>query len=402
MEDFVFSYHKKLTEHFEDQKKTWDWFASAQIKEQQRVDYKNRLLKNTYRLNEDSETNIYNLVNTAKQKLGIPHPITVYQELDAIAPNASISFDGKDIHIVLTGSIINRLDSKELLSVIAHELSHIVFYEKHDGKFEVTDRIINAIANDPRSEDVMVETGRLYRLYTELFCDQGALKVVEDANIVIQALVKVATGLHSVSAENYLKQAYEILEQENVGSNEQTHPKTFTRAVALDKWKDNKKEEEITKLIDNQWNLSKLDLFKQQQLNTFTRQFLQLITKPKWLQSERIFSLCRQYFPNFGYDNSVFIDEKMREQVALYDDSIKEYLSYILLDICFADSSLENAPIAHSLQIAEDLEFPKIFKQISKKETKLTVKELNKLIKKGTDEYTELSESENEAILKDE
>ena len=44
-------YHRKLKYYFtSEEKKTWDWFASVQIQQEQLQSFQSNLLKNTYRL----------------------------------------------------------------------------------------------------------------------------------------------------------------------------------------------------------------------------------------------------------------------------------------------------------------------------------------------------------------
>jgi hypothetical protein len=402
MTNFSFDYHLKLTEYFKKQEKTWKWFANSKVQDQQRAEYKKQLLKNSYRLSEDSEPAIYALVAKAQEALNITKNVTIYQELDSLETNARVSYDGNEINVLLSGSLMKNLSEDELLSVLGHELSHIVFYQTQNGDFEITSRIIQSIANDSRSDNTMVETARLFSLYTELFCDRGAMHVVKDRDTVIQALVKVSTGLESVSASNYLKQAHEICKEDNFGSSGQTHPETFLRAIALEYWEEKKVSKEIDKLIDSRWGVSTLDIFKQQEVNVLTEKLLQIITKPKWMRTELIFSHCRQYFPHFAYKDDVFIHQTLKDIVSSSDDTIREYFSYILMDFSLIDSSLEAAPTGHALQIAEELGIHKTLKQLLKKELKLTTKAMDAMLQKAVKEVSSLSESEEESILNEE
>lgn len=402
MQNLSLQYHTALVDYFKKQDKTWKWFADSKVQNQQRSEYQKLLLKNTYRLSDDSESEIYDLVLEAKNALNITKNVTVYQELDTIETNARVSYDGDEVHMVLSGNLIKSLSSKELLSVIGHELSHILFYESQNGDFEVTSRIIHSIANDSRSDDTMVETARLYRLYTELFCDRGAFLVVKDIDTVISALVKVSTGLDKVSASNYLKQAHEICKEDNFGSSGQTHPETFLRAIALEMWSKNNNNEGIEHLIDRRWGINSLDVYKQKKLHEITQNVLHIITKPKWMRTDMVYAHCRQYFPHFSYQDDKFLDEDIKTHISECDDTIREYICYVLLDFALLDSQLETAPVGHAMLIAEELEIQKTLKQLLKKELKLTAKALDAKLLKAAKEVSEMSESEEESILNDE
>lgn len=402
MQNFSFQYHTDLVKYFKKQDKTWKWFSDSKVQDEQRAEYKKQLLKNSYRLSEDSEPVIYTLVSKAKEALNISKNITIYQELDSLDTNARVSYDGNEINILLSGSLIKNLSEDELLAVLGHELSHIVFYQTQNGDFEITSRIIHSIANDERSESTMIETARLYSLYTELYCDRGALHVVKNRDTVIQALVKVSTGLEKVSASNYLKQAHEICKEDNFGSSGQTHPETFLRAIALELWDENKEPKEIDAFINSRWGVSSLDIFKQNDLNALTQKFLSIVTKPKWMRTEQVQSHCRQYFPHFSYNDEVRIDADLKDVITKADDTIREYFCYILLDFALVDSSLESAPLGHSLLISEEIGIQKTLKQLLKKELKLTVKSMDALLQKAAKEVSELAESEEESILTEE
>lgn len=401
MEQQAFFYHKNLTEYFKNQIKTWNWFKDAKVQAEQLKKQRTELLKKTYRLTPESEPKLYELVEQAKQKLGIDKKVTLYQELDSVYVNARVSFYEDEIDIVFSGDILKRLHEQELLSVIAHELSHILFFQMQSGEFEVTNRIVHSIANDVNSPQTMIETARLYRLYIELFCDRGSYVVTENIDTVIEALVKVSSGLENVSAKDYLKQAHEIFKEDMGGTSQITHPESFIRARALEIFKNEEPEELINDIIDARWGMEKLDVFKQQLLNEHSLEFLQLICKPNWMRTDSIFTLARQYFPDFNYSNSIVIDEDMVELFDQVDDSIREYFSYILLDFSTADSSLEDLPLGHAFQIAEQFSFHKTFRQLLKNELKLTVKKLDAKIKKAVVAVSEMSENEQESITED-
>src|SRR5688500_14336910 len=286
----VLPYHTKVKEYFYNQTKTWQFFASTQTKEDQLVRFKTELLKNSYKFDPATDKDIYDKIHLAKEKLGLEQlPVTVYQAQYTDELNASIVYLKGEAHIVFTGKIIQLLSEDELLSVLAHELTHVKLYSTLNGEMEIADRIITSIANNYNSDAAYYETARLFRLYTEIFCDRGALMVLGNTAPVITSLVKLSTGLDAVSAESYIKQADEILSSKGFVSqaNAVSHPENFIRAKAIDLWsrKGEEAEEEIVNMIEGVTELNQLDIFKQKALAKLTRRFLQLYLKPKWFQT---------------------------------------------------------------------------------------------------------------------
>ncbi|MCW3110939.1 MAG: peptidase Ste24p [Segetibacter sp.] len=396
-------YHIKVKEHFYEQTKTWQFFAAAKTKDDQLVQFKTELLKNTYKFDPTSDTAIYEKVNIVKRKLDMEQlPVTVYQAQYTDELNASIVYLNNEAHIVFSGKIIQLLNDEELLAVLAHELTHIKLYSMLNGEMEIADRIITSIANNYHSEASYYETARLFRLYTEIFCDRGALSVVGNTAPVITSLVKLATGLDNVNAESYVKQADEIFAVDATSSqaNAISHPENFIRAKAIDLWskKNTEAEEEIIKMIEGVVQLDQLDIFKQKELAKLTKEFLQLYLKPKWFQTSMVIGLAKQYFSDFSWKEDVLLSEKMIEDISTAHSSVKDYLGYILLDFCLLDPTLEDIPVGWSFQFAEDVQLKEVFDQIIKKELKFSDKKLQQHKAKMLAAYYEVKENEAEQI----
>ena len=395
-------YHKKVKEYFKLQPKTWDYFAVAKNKEEQLQQFKTELLKNTYKFDVTADAFIYDKINIAKEKLGLQSlPVTVYQAQYTDELNASIVYLDGEAHIVFSGPVTKLLDDEELLAVLAHELTHVKLYSMLEGDLEVADRIITAIANNHNSEASYYETARLFKLYTEIFCDRGAYNVIEKIAPVITSLVKASTGLDKVNAESYLKQAHEIFAAEDsLKTTGISHPENFIRAKAIQLWHEKKEaaEDEIIKMIEGISDIDQLDIFRQQELAALTKQFLQLFLKPKWFQSTMVISQAKQYFTDFLLDEKATLTEKLIATLTNAHSSAKDYLGYVLLDFALVDSTLEEIPSGWAFQFAEDVQLKEVYDAIIKKELKFSDKKLQQHKQKMLAAYYEVKENEGEQI----
>jgi len=395
-------YHHKVKDYFIQQTKTWDYFSIAENKKEQLQQFKIELLKNSYKFDPATESSIYDKVNVAKQKLGLELlPVTVYQAQYTEELNASIVYLENEAHIVFSGPLSKLLNDEEMQAVIAHELSHVRLYSIQNGTLEVADRIITAIANNYNSEASYYETARLFRLYTEIFCDRGAYTVMGNIEPVISSLVKISTGLEKINVESYLKQADEIFSADsNLKTSGISHPENFIRAKAIQLWHEKKEDAEdaITKMIEGSSDIDQLDIFRQAALAKLTRQVLQLFLKPKWFQTTMVMSQAKQYFPDFMMDENAVLQENLIETISAANVSVKDYLGYLLLDFVLVDSLLEEIPAGWAFQFAEDLQLKDNYDSIIKKEMKYSDKKLSQHKKQVLSSYYEMKENESEQI----
>lgn len=393
-----FPFQIQLRDFFKKQSKTWNWFATPTVMHEQAEAFKTDLLKNVYRIDAAAEPQIYEVLNKAKEKLGIIIPVTIYQSQAYDGNNASIVFFDNEAHIILSGGILKLLTNDELLALLAHELSHILLYNTENREFEITNNIINAIANDNQSELFYHETARLYQLYTELYCDLGALKVCEDLHTVIGTLVKLHTGLDKVSAESYLKQADEILERTEKGAKGETHPEIFIRAKSLQMFQNEPATyyEKIGKLVIGKNNLQQLNLFSKTEIYNFTKQLVDIVLKPKWTQSEYCIALYRQYFTDFKANSSVMITQELKESIDNSEENLKDYFAYVMLDFALCDADLKEPFLGLILDLGEQLNLANNLKNCIKKELKLTDKQFKDNSLKYAAELNQILESEQE------
>lgn len=386
----ILDYHQITTRYFQKQSSVWQFFANHKHKEEQLKEFKTDLLKNSYKFDESSDDNLlYKKVIQAKEKLNLNIPVVLYQAQHVDEINASIVYLNGEAHIVFSGKLIQLLTDEEMLAIIGHELSHVQLYTQLNGEIEVADRIITAIGNHVASTSAHYETARLFKLYTEIFCDRGAYIVTGNYAPIISSLVKISTGLQSVNADSYIKQAEEIFAADAATKTSGiSHPENFIRARAIWLWhtKGHEAESEIKQMIEGNTNIEELDLFKQQQISTITEQLIKLLLQPHWMQTPQTIALGKQYFGNIQFDE---LSDKtnLSSQIENLHNNLQDYLAYILYDFTTTDKTLEDVPLGYSFFLADELKLDKNFASTVKKEKKLTDKKVTVLKKQTLAEF---------------
>jgi hypothetical protein len=193
------------------------------------------LLKSTYRLTRADQPALYASADIAIEKLGLDLPVTIYQRQGGVeTANAALVFLPDEAAVMLMGNIGELLNEAEMLALLGHEIAHHRLYTMEGGQYFTSARLLGWCLDQPGCDASFAETDRLFQLHTEIFADLGALYVTGDRDAVIASLIKVTTGLKSVSPSSYLEQAEEILEKHKQGSEGLSHPELFIRAKALD------------------------------------------------------------------------------------------------------------------------------------------------------------------------
>ena len=229
-------YHDEVVALLRQQEpEAWAWASSAAARSDRAQEVRTFLLQHTYRLDADAHPQLHACCAAAAARLGVIAPITIYQGSEQHA-NAALLYLPGEAHIVFNGSLLERLVGAELEAVCGHELAHHLLYERDDGAWFTASRLLGMAQDDPRSDASLRETARLFALYTEAFADRGGAVACGALEPAVAALVKSQTGLATVSAASYLRQADEICAALAARSDAVSHPEVFVRARALRLW----------------------------------------------------------------------------------------------------------------------------------------------------------------------
>src|SRR4051812_1782667 len=322
-------YHLQIRDYLQTQEQElWNWFSSAQAQADYTEALRIDLLKSTYRLDAENHSDLYRSATEAQQALGLQIPLTIYQAQQSRDLNAALYYVPGEGHLLLSGPLLSLLTVEEMKGLIGHELAHYVLWQQQDGDFLIVDRVLQAIACDPRAEPSHVQSARWFRLYTEIFADRGSYLVTKNVEAVVSGLVKTLTGLQQVSAANYLKQAEEIFRssKSKIKTAEFSHPEAFIRARALAAWASGAVDApvQISEMIEGAASLDELDLLSQARFSELTRTLLEQLLRPRWFQTNAVLGHAKLFFDDFAPARSA--DESFVNDLKFDDPKLRDYL----------------------------------------------------------------------------
>jgi hypothetical protein len=379
-------YQRALRDHLKSEEaQLWNWFSSHRFRAQHADKVRLELLKSTYRIERETQPELYAATETLAARFQISAPITIYQAHSGGELNAALAFVPGEVHIILHGAVLKMLTPVELAAMLAHELSHFVLWDQWDGEFMVASEVVRALANDSAADESHTRTARLVGLYTEIFADRGALLATGDVAATVSALVKLHTGLSEVSAASYLRQAEEVISH-NPGATEQlTHPEPYIRARALKLWDrdETAAHAEIARMIEGTPALDALDLLGRQNVAQSTRRLIGHLLAPKWLHTDPLLAHARLFFEDFVPGEGGPADRTAAERLAgtieQADDALRDYFCYVLLDFAAVERGLEDLPLSAAIVVARQIGVGPRFSEIAAKELGLGKKRLAKI-----------------------
>lgn len=413
------AYHQETLEYLKaHEPELWRWFSSTACQDEYAKNARLDLLKSCYRFERSGAEDLYALCDEVSVSLGVSAPVTLYQSQGAGAMNMALAYVPNQAHIVFEGAVRTTLTRDELRSALAHELTHFSCWQEADGELLIADQMLSAMAVHPAAQPSHIESARLFRLYTEIQADRGALSACGNQLTAISALIKIETGLSEVDPESYLRQSAEVFGQSEVKAEELTHPESYIRAWALKRWADDGSgaETEIRRIIEGRLDTDRLSLTGQQRLTAITRRLLRQFFDLRWLRTEVLLAHARLFFTDFDPDAPSVDDPRAAsvrrsdlervpsvrvadlevgrgddEPRALADElqdtaeSVQRYLCYVLLDLATVDRQLEDAPLAAALRLAEEAGLAERFMTLAGEELGLSKRAAARLRKEGTD-----------------
>lgn len=396
----------------------WSWFSTETDREKQAEAVRLDLLRTTYRIDRESQSKLYETADAVAATLGIDAPLTIYQAQQSPDLNASLKFVPGEIHVVLHGPLLETLDNGELKALLGHELSHYLLWTRWDSEILIAHDILLGMLNDPRGDEVHLETYRRLQLFTEVFCDRGGLLACGDLATAVRVEVKMQTGLKEVDADSYLHQAEEAASKNGDGTAGTfvtegfSHPEAFLRVRAIQLWNsatsgENSEgvstvEQTIRRMIEGPLSLEQIDLPGQRHLTAVTRQLIIEILDPVWMKTELALSHARLFFPDIerapatsqGDDGASSFE--IATIISEGDETLGRYFSSILLDFVTADRDIQEAALAWATQKADAWNIAEAFAEVATKELKLRKKQFQQ-IRSGADSLIKQAETSHSA-----
>ncbi len=139
----------------------------------------------------DSSPDLYRLAEQAAAALHLDVPISLYQTRHREGLGLSICGGRELARLVLQGEPREHLSDSECLAVFGHQLSYLLLWNIQDGDFLVAAKVLNALSEASPSHAVWQASHRSFQLFSQVYCDRGALQVCPQMDAVVSGLQKM-------------------------------------------------------------------------------------------------------------------------------------------------------------------------------------------------------------------
>lgn len=365
------AYHRLVVDYLrQEEPEIWAWGCSQHTRDEQVAEVRSYLLRETYRLDASAHPEINADAAAALAMLEIDAPVSLYQAADGTM-NAALCYLPGEIHLMFHGPVLEKLSREERIALLGHELAHYRLWSIENGAYYAASTIFDHALAYPGAAPSHIETARVFRLYTELYADRGAAVVAGAPGPAISTLVKTMTGLTTIDAAAYLRQAAEA-EKDARASQGETHPEIFLRAQALDKWWRGESDLEpwIEKRVRGPLSVAALDVERQREATAITRGFLTRLATDPAADAESAGNLIRRYFPDWA-SGEASVEDAMLNPERL-DGSFRDYLVSLSLDLAMADPDGRDALLTAGARLAAVYDGADAFKAALKRDLKFT------------------------------
>ncbi|MEO5866238.1 MAG: M48 family metalloprotease [Sphingomonas sp.] len=373
------AYHRTVADYIQHaEPEIWRWAAAQQTREEQVAEMRIALLRQTYRLDAEAHPDVHEDCRVVMGILGIEAPVTIYQAADGTM-NAALWYIPGEIHLVFYGPVLEKLSRAERVALIGHELAHYKLWSIEDGAFHIATTILDHALAYPGAAASHAETARIYRLYTELYADRGGAIAADVPGPAIATLVKTMTGIVTVDADAYLRQAAELDGDQRASAGE-THPEIFLRAQALDKWwrGDPDLDEWLDKRVRGALSITALDLPRQHDMVALTRGYLARLATDPAADSEAVAAQLKRYFPDWGPDEMMIGDYALEPE--RLDTETRDYLFALSFDLAMADPDGRDAMLIAGERLARSFDGGDAFRAALKRDLKMNKQSIDKLL----------------------
>lgn len=344
----------------------WQRWSDREWQTQFEDEARLELLRSTTRLDPQSPEgqHYYPLASDIAGKLSIEVPISVWQAGSENAPPFSIAAMTGSVNLIAAPAVREHFGKEGIVALLGHELGHFVLWRAEQGRLLTAQRVLECACGIPDPPGVLVESLRRFRMFVEVYCDRIAALIGDVAQTTGLLRKMLATPREPANG----KLASSLPAQIEM------------RIQALDAWSKSPDSADavITRQISGPLDLNKLDLSGQHAATKITRELIDRILEPSFMQTPVAVGHARQYFADYVAPGVVGSEAgKKPTSPELFDaEFVDNYLVWLLMDFLPAKSGSREQALAHLLAVAARHGFQKAFCVAARRELTLSKNEI--------------------------